>query len=83
MTADNEIRASEHENIKGATVPGRRRTWRRWILPLAVLAVALLLQFLAPRNPKALSANPEEFYDHNLLKKIEGSGFSKQFAARR
>jgi NitT/TauT family transport system substrate-binding protein len=41
--------------------------------------VKAVLQFLAARQPKAASASPEEFYDHTLLKKIEASGFTKQF----
>jgi ABC-type nitrate/sulfonate/bicarbonate transport system substrate-binding protein len=54
------------------------------VMPYASNAgVKAVLQFLGTRNPKALSANPEEFYDHSFLKKIEESGFSKQFAARR
>jgi ABC-type nitrate/sulfonate/bicarbonate transport system substrate-binding protein len=54
------------------------------VLPYASNAgVKAVLQFLATRNPKALNANPEEFYDHSFLKKIEESGFSRQFAARR
>jgi hypothetical protein len=54
------------------------------VLPYASNAgIKAVLQFLATRNPKALNANPEEFYDHSFLKKIEESGFSKQFAARR
>jgi ABC-type nitrate/sulfonate/bicarbonate transport system substrate-binding protein len=54
------------------------------LMPYASNAgVKAVLQFLATRNPKALSANPEEFYDHSFLKKIEESGFSKQLAARR
>jgi hypothetical protein len=54
------------------------------VMPYASNAgIKAVLQFLATRNPKALNANPEEFYDHSFLKKIEESGFSKQFAARR
>jgi NitT/TauT family transport system substrate-binding protein len=49
------------------------------VLPYASNAgVKAVLQFLAPRQPKAATANPEEFYDHTLLKKIEASGFTKQ-----
>jgi ABC-type nitrate/sulfonate/bicarbonate transport system substrate-binding protein len=54
------------------------------VMPYASNAgVKAVLQFLGTRNPKALTANPEDFYDHSFLKKIEESGFSKQFAARR
>jgi hypothetical protein len=50
------------------------------VVPYASNAgVKAVLQFLAPRQPKAATANPEEFYDHTLLKKIEASGFTKQF----
>ncbi len=42
-----------------------------------------VLQNLAPRQPKAANANPEEFYDNSFLKKIDDSGFTKQFAARK
>ena len=54
------------------------------VMPYASAAgVKAVLQFLGTRNPKAQSANPEEFYDHSLLKKIEDSGFAKPFAVRR
>jgi ABC-type nitrate/sulfonate/bicarbonate transport system substrate-binding protein len=36
-----------------------------------------VLEFLAPAQPKAASAKPEEFYDASFLKKIEQSGFAK------
>ncbi len=42
-----------------------------------------VLQNLAPRQPKAATANPEDFYDNSFLKKIEDSGFTKPFAIRR
>ena len=54
------------------------------LMPYASNAgVKAVLQFLGTRNPKAATANPEEFYDHSLLKKIEDSGFPKQFAVRK
>jgi NitT/TauT family transport system substrate-binding protein len=45
--------------------------------------VRAVLQFLAPKNPKAATANPEEFYDVGYLKKIEDSGFTKAFGNKR
>jgi hypothetical protein len=42
-----------------------------------------VLQNLAPRQPKAATANPEEFYDNSFLKRIEDSGFTKSFVSRR
>jgi hypothetical protein len=42
-----------------------------------------VLQNLAPRQPKAATANPEEFYDMSFLKKIEDSGFTKLFGNKR
>ena len=45
--------------------------------------VRSVLQNLAPRQPKAATASPEEFYDNSFLKRIEDSGFTKTFAARR
>jgi len=42
-----------------------------------------VLQNLAPRQPKAATASPEEFYDNSFLKKIEDSGFTKPFIAKR
>jgi len=42
-----------------------------------------VLQNLAPRQPKAATASPEEFYDNSFLKKIEDSGFTKSFVAKR
>lgn len=42
-----------------------------------------VLQNLAPRQPKAATASPEEFYDNSFLKKIEDSGFAKPFVVKR
>ncbi len=54
------------------------------VVPYASVAgVKSVLQFLAPRQPKAASANPEEFFDMSILKKIEDSGFTKQFAGKK
>ena len=54
------------------------------VMPYASVAgVKAVLQFLAAGQPKAATANPEDFYDHSILKKIEDSGFAKQFAIRR
>lgn len=44
--------------------------------------VRAVLQFLAPKQPKAATANPEDFYDNSYLKKIEDSGFLKTLAKR-
>jgi NitT/TauT family transport system substrate-binding protein len=50
------------------------------VMPYASVAgVKMVLQFLAAGQPKAATANPEEFYDHSYLKKIEDSGFAKAF----
>jgi NitT/TauT family transport system substrate-binding protein len=54
------------------------------VIPYAnVRGVKAVLQYLAPRQPKAATANPEEFFDNSLLKKIEASGFTKGFSAKR
>src|SRR4026207_1850774 len=54
------------------------------VMPYASGAgVKAVLQFLAAGQPKAATANPEDFYDMSILKKIEDSGFAKQFAIRR
>lgn len=54
------------------------------VVPYATASgVRAVLQFLAPRQPKAATANAEEFYDSSILKKIEDSGFAKPFAIRR
>jgi NitT/TauT family transport system substrate-binding protein len=45
--------------------------------------VRAVLQFLAPKQPKAATAKPEEFYDMGYLKKIEDSGFVKSLDGRR
>jgi len=45
--------------------------------------IRTVLQNLAPRQPKAAIANPEDFYDNSFLKRIEESGFAKSFALRR
>ncbi|MGE5306350.1 MAG: ABC transporter substrate-binding protein [Alphaproteobacteria bacterium] len=44
--------------------------------------VLSVLQFLAPRQPKAASSDPEEFYDTSFLKKIEESGFTRSLAGK-
>ena len=54
------------------------------VMPYASVAgVRSVLQLLAHQQPKALTANPEDFYDMTLLKKIEQSGFVKSLAARK
>jgi hypothetical protein len=42
-----------------------------------------VLQFLAAGQPKAATANPEEFYDNSFLKKIDDSGFTKALGSKR
>jgi ABC-type nitrate/sulfonate/bicarbonate transport system substrate-binding protein len=54
------------------------------VIPYASVAgVRAVLQFLAANQPKAAAAQPEDFFDHSILKKIEDSGFTKQFAIRK
>ncbi len=54
------------------------------VMPYASVAgVKSVLQFLAASQPKAATANPEDFYDMSILKKIEDSGFAKPFAIRK
>jgi ABC-type nitrate/sulfonate/bicarbonate transport system substrate-binding protein len=54
------------------------------VMPYAsAVGIRSVLQNLAPRQPKAATASPEEFYDNSVLKKIEDSGFAKPFAIRR
>jgi NitT/TauT family transport system substrate-binding protein len=54
------------------------------IVPYASVAgMKSVLQNLAPSQPKASTANPEDFYDNSFLKRIEESGFTKAFASRR
>jgi NitT/TauT family transport system substrate-binding protein len=45
--------------------------------------VRAVLQFLAPRQPKAASAGPEEFYDMSFLTRIEQSGFLNSIGAKK
>jgi hypothetical protein len=45
--------------------------------------VRAVLQFLVAGQPKAATANAEEFYDNSFLKKIEESGFTKAFVGKR
>ena len=53
------------------------------VMPYAgAVGVRSVLQFLAASKPKAATANPEEFYDMSILKKIEASGFVKSLAAK-
>ncbi len=50
------------------------------VMPYARAAgVKAVLQFLAAGQPKAATANPEDFYDMTILKKIEAGGFTKAF----
>jgi len=54
------------------------------VMPYASAAgIRTVLENLAPRQPKAATASPEEFYDNSVLKKIEDSGFAKPFAIKR
>ena len=54
------------------------------VIPYAnALGIRNVLQNLAPRQPKAATANPEDFYDNTFLKKIEESGFTKPFGVKR
>ena len=54
------------------------------VLPYASAeGVLSVLQFLAPRQPKAASSDPEEFYDMSFLKRIDESGFTKTLTGRR
>ena len=53
------------------------------IIPYASSSgVRSVLENLAPQQPKAATAKPEEFYDNSFLKRIEESGFTKQWAKR-
>ena len=46
------------------------------VMPYASVAgVKTVLQFLAPGQPKAATANPEEFYDHSYSKENRGQRF--------
>ena len=42
-----------------------------------------VLQFLAPKQPKAATAAPEDFYDMSFLKRIEESGFVKALYSKK
>jgi ABC-type nitrate/sulfonate/bicarbonate transport system substrate-binding protein len=54
------------------------------VLPYPSAAgIKSVLENLAPRQPKAATANPEDFYDISFLKKIEDSGFTKSFGVKR
>ena len=44
--------------------------------------VKTMLDDLAPRNPKAASADPKSFVDMNLVAELESSGFIKQLYKR-
>ena len=53
------------------------------VMPYAsAQGVRSVLQFLAPRLPKAATAKPEEFYDMSFLNKIEESGLTKTFVKK-
>jgi len=50
------------------------------VMPYASASgVRAVLQFLVAAQPKAATANAEEFYDHSFLKRIEDSGFARTF----
>jgi ABC-type nitrate/sulfonate/bicarbonate transport system substrate-binding protein len=51
-------------------------TWPPMPYPSAA-ATKNALEFLAHRQPRAASANPEEFYDTSFLRRIEQSGFAR------
>ena len=54
------------------------------VMPYASVAgVKSVLQFLAVSQSKAATANPEDFFDHSYLKRIDDSGFAKPFAIRK
>jgi ABC-type nitrate/sulfonate/bicarbonate transport system substrate-binding protein len=54
------------------------------VMPYAgAQGVRAVLQFLAPRQPKAATASPEEFYDMSFLKKIEDGGFTQAMGSKR
>jgi NitT/TauT family transport system substrate-binding protein len=54
------------------------------VMPYASASgIRSVLQNLGPRQPKAATASPEEFYDNSFLKRIEDSGFTKPFIAKR
>jgi hypothetical protein len=44
----------------------------------STVATKNALQYLAYRQPKAASANPEESYDMSFLRRIDESGFVRQ-----
>jgi len=54
------------------------------VMPYASASgVRAVLEFLAPRQPKAATANPEEFYDMSFLKRIDQGGFVKSLQGKR
>jgi hypothetical protein len=49
----------------------------------SVAGVRSVLQLLAHQQPKAVNANPTDFYDMSFVKGIDESGFLKSLVARR
>ncbi len=49
----------------------------------STVATKNALQYLACRQPKAASANPEEFYDMSFLRRIDESSFVRQIKKSR
>ena len=49
----------------------------------SVVGVRSALQLLAHQQPKAVNANPSDFYDMSFVKRIDESGFLKSLIARR
>jgi NitT/TauT family transport system substrate-binding protein len=76
------------KNLKMQDPEGLERAYRAYspIFPQNLLptpdGVKTLLDDLAPRNPKAASANLKAFVDASIVQEIEASGFLKQLYRR-
>ncbi|HXG52246.1 MAG TPA: ABC transporter substrate-binding protein [candidate division Zixibacteria bacterium] len=76
------------KNLRLTDPEGLERAYRAYnaVFPENLLptpeGVKTLLEDLAPRNPKAATADPKTFVDPSLIREIEGAGFIKQLYRR-
>jgi NitT/TauT family transport system substrate-binding protein len=73
-TDDPEVAAATWEHFALRSIPE--------VPYLLDAALNTVLQELAPRDPRAANARPEQFYDNSFLQEAEASGFVRQLYGR-
>jgi hypothetical protein len=58
--------STRSDEIITPRLPAKGSAWRRWLMPLALIAAALALQALASRNPRLV----ERYYSRKLFPAI-------------